>query len=158
MLGKPGNLEAVGLGRLHLFDGIVIKLVGLAARCAVAHQVELAKVHRRPPGDAPLLLLTRTHAVTHAHAGSAIANWALPLQTAALPLQTAALPLQTAALHVATCAGSSNANCGHAHSAMAFFAGTAAGTPAPHLGAPSQGPKSGPQVSAPSQGSKSGPQ
>jgi hypothetical protein len=48
VLGKPGDLEAVGLGCLDLFDGVVIKLVGLAARCAVAHQVELAKVHRRP--------------------------------------------------------------------------------------------------------------
>ena len=46
VLGEPGDLEAVGLGRLHLLDRVVVELVRLGARRAVAHQVELAEVHR----------------------------------------------------------------------------------------------------------------
>src|SRR5262245_37357791 len=129
MLGRPGNLEAVGLGRLHLFDGIVIKLIGLAARCAVAHQVELAKVHRRPPRARPLRV-TWTRAVTHAHAGSAIAIWLC----------------KTAVLQ----------NCSPytRHGNCAWRA--AAPRPRCNLGTPSRGPKSGPQLGSKSDPKKSG--
>ena len=48
MLGKPGDLEAIGLRRLHLLDGVVVELVGLGAGRAISHQVELAEMHGKP--------------------------------------------------------------------------------------------------------------
>ena len=45
MLGKPGDLEAVGLRRLHLLDRVVVELVCLGPGRAISHQIELAEVH-----------------------------------------------------------------------------------------------------------------
>ena len=54
MLGEPGDLEAAfGFPRLHLLHRIVVELVRLGAGRTVAHQVELAEVHRRTPRFAP---------------------------------------------------------------------------------------------------------